>query len=153
MDNPRMVSESKLIVTIGTEILDESKTSVTDRVPIVPIDYTSYISQIQNAKDSMSVWEIIKMLLTYSPKVIRTIFIILRTYSQIKEILSMDNDKKTTFLATVKTIIGAIAVVAGLFGHSIGDDIQTAIIAVAGGLYLIISWLIGLFTNKPETAK
>lgn len=144
MNEIRTVSKSNIVTT------EHKDTKVIEREHIVPIDYTPYIKQIQNSKDSTSIWEIIKMITNYGPKVIKTIFIVLKLYSQIKEILSMDNDKKTTFLATVKTIIGAIAVVAGLFGHSIGDDVQTAVVAVASGLYLIISWIIGLFTNKAD---
>lgn len=56
-------------------------------------------------------------------------------------------DKKTTFAATVKVIIGIIAMVLTIFKIDMGPDITEAIQSVAVGGYLIASWVQGLFTK------
>ena len=56
-------------------------------------------------------------------------------------------DKKTTFAATVKVVIGIIAMVLTIFKIDMGPGVTEAIQSVAVGGYLIASWVQGLFTK------
>lgn len=56
-------------------------------------------------------------------------------------------DKKTTFAATVKTVLGIIAAVLAIFHIDMGPGVTEAFLSVATGGYLIASWIQGLFTK------
>ena len=56
-------------------------------------------------------------------------------------------DKKTTFAATVKTVLGVIAAILAIFHIDLGPDVTEAVLSVATGGYLIASWIQGLFTK------
>ena len=56
-------------------------------------------------------------------------------------------DKKTTFAATVKVIIGIIAMILTIFEIDMGPDVAEAMQSVAVGGYLIASWIQGLLTK------
>ena len=56
-------------------------------------------------------------------------------------------DKKTTFAATVKLIIGIIAMILTIFKIDMGPDVTEAVQSVAVGGYLIASWIQGLLTK------
>ena len=57
------------------------------------------------------------------------------------------DDKKTTFAATVKVVIGIIAMVLTIFKIDMGPGVTEAIQSVAVGGYLIVSWIQGFFTK------
>ena len=57
------------------------------------------------------------------------------------------DDKKTTFAATVKVVIGIIAMVLTIFKIDMGPGVTEAIQSVAVGGYLIVSWVQGFFTK------
>ena len=56
-------------------------------------------------------------------------------------------DKKTTFAATVKAVLGVIAAILAIFHIDLGPGITEAILSVATGGYIIASWIQGLFTK------
>lgn len=56
-------------------------------------------------------------------------------------------DKKTTFAATVKVIIGIIAMILTIFKIDMGPGVTEAIQSIAVGGYLVFSWIQGLFTK------
>ncbi len=56
-------------------------------------------------------------------------------------------EKKTTFAATVKVIIGIIAAILTIFKIDMGPGVTEAMQSVAVGGYLIASWIQGLFTK------
>ena len=68
-------------------------------------------------------------------------------YKLIKLKDSVMEDKKTTFTATVKTVLGIIAAVLAIFHIDMGPGVTEAILSVATGGYLIASWIQGLFTK------
>lgn len=93
-------------------------------------------------------FEIIVFFLKKSPYFIKAIYQLYQLFGGFK----VNEDKKTTMLATVKVVLGIIALILGLFGRSLPAEISDAIIGLAGSGYLLFSWLQGLFTNK-KTAK
>ena len=56
-------------------------------------------------------------------------------------------DKKTTFAATVKVIIGIIAMILTIFKIDMGPGVTEAIQSFAVSGYLIASWIQGLLTK------
>ncbi len=56
-------------------------------------------------------------------------------------------DKKTTFAATVKVIIGIIAMVLTIFKIDMGPGVTEALQSIAISGYLVASWVQGLFTK------
>lgn len=56
-------------------------------------------------------------------------------------------DKKTTFAATAKLIIGIIAMILTIFKIDMGPDVTEAMQAFAVSGYLIVSWIQGLLTK------
>jgi hypothetical protein len=62
--------------------------------------------------------------------------------------MEMNTDKQTTYAATVKIVIGMIAVVVTFMGHEMNDSVREAILALAMSGYLVFSWLQGFWTNK-----
>ena len=57
-------------------------------------------------------------------------------------------DKMTTYLATVKIIIGMLGIIALFFGKPMGPEVQEAFVGLASAGYLVFSWLQGFWTNK-----
>lgn len=110
-----------------------------------PVDYAIleyYIQQEQNKKNN--ILSILWWLIKASPKVVKIISQIIKLIG----VLKMNNDKKTTFLATVKVVMGIIAMALSLFGFNIPEDVNQALIGIAGAGYLVFSWIQGFFTNK-----
>ena len=56
-------------------------------------------------------------------------------------------DKKTTFAATVKVVIGIIAMILTIFKIDMGPGVTEAIQSVAVSGYLIASWIQGLLSK------
>ena len=92
--------------------------------------------------------EIVIFILQKSPYFLKAIYQLYHLFEDYK----MDKDKKTTVLATVKVVLGIVALILGLFGKVLPPEVSDAIIGIAGSGYLLFSWLQGFFTNKT-TAK
>lgn len=108
------------------------------------------IEIIKEHEEADSIWGIIWFIVRQSPIIISIIFKIIKLIEGLK----MKKDGKTTFMATVKLIMGIVAAIAGLFGVAIGSDISDAVLVIAGAGYLIFDFLQGLFTkDRDEVAK
>ena len=62
-----------------------------------------------------------------------------------------DTDKLTTIAGTVKTIIGFLVLVLGLFHISMPETVQTGLISIGVSGYLVIGWFHGYLTNKASS--
>ena len=105
------------------------------------------VYEIDGKPNAMQIIQIIWNILRQSPKLI---YLILQFFKLLEK-LKMDNNKKTNITATVKVILGMIALILGLFGKSLPPEVQEAVVSIAGLGYLVFSWIQGLLTNKPET--
>lgn len=63
--------------------------------------------------------------------------------------LKMNNDVKTTITQIIKSLLLVLTVV----GVNISPEMSDTIISVAIGIYAIVGWIQGFFTNKPEKPK
>ena len=121
-----------------------SKPALTPIEPLPEPDYKSLFEE--KAEEEPSVWEVIWYVITRAPALIYNLFKLLKLMEELK----MDGDKKTTWVATIKVILGIVALILGLFGKALPAEVSDAIIAIAGGGFLIFSWIQGFFTNKKE---
>jgi len=60
----------------------------------------------------------------------------------------MSKDDLTTWLATGKAVLGALAIILALFKIDLPPEIINAILGIVGSGYLILQWFQGFFTNK-----
>jgi hypothetical protein len=105
-------------------------------------EYKRLIDEITDDKPSLL--ECIWYVITKAPALIYNLTKLLKLMEELK----MDGDKKTTWVATIKVILGIVALLLGLFGKTLPPEVTEAIIAVAGGGFLVFSWIQGFFTNK-----
>ena len=113
----------------------------------VPVGYKPLFEELKEEELSFleKVWFVIKS----APKLISIIYKILKLI----QVMKMNSDKKTTFIATIKVILGIVVTVLALFGLNIDNRVVEALIAIAASGYFIFSWLQGLFTNKADKPK
>lgn len=101
-----------------------------------------------NFFDKMSVW------INQGAKYSKAIFIIINLIINIGGKMPTSNDKKTTRTGIVKGIIGAvISIVALFFTIDITPELQQTIIGVIVGIWSIVEFVQGYFTNKPDTVE
>lgn len=112
-----------------------------------PVEYAVleyYTQQEKNKKNNIIsiLWWLVKA----SPKIVSLISQLIKLIGALK----MNNDNKTTFVATVKILMGIVAMALSLFGFNIPEDVNQALIGIAGAAYLVFSWIQGFFTNKKN---
>ena len=107
----------------------------------------SYEATISSGKKP-SFLEMAWFVVTNSPSIISLIYQFIR-------ILNMNEDKKTTIMATTKVICGILALALSVFKVELPGGVQEAVIGMAGLGYMVFSWLQGFWTNKKpaEEAK
>jgi len=110
----------------------------------VKVKYKPLIEEIANEEPGFfeKIWFVVQK----APVIISLIF----KFLKLSEVLKMNTDKKTTFMATVKVILGIVAAIVGLFGIEMGDGVSEAIIGIAAGGYFLFDWLQGLFTKDKD---
>ena len=96
-----------------------------------------------------SMWEVV----WWAIKAIPTLLVLLYKFTQLINGNTMKD--KTTFMATVKVVLGIIATIIGLFGSkfTLTPEVQEAITAIFASGYFLFSWIQGLFTTTKEEAK
>jgi len=62
--------------------------------------------------------------------------------------MKLSPDKMTTYIATIKIIIGMLAALSLFLGNQMTHDTQEALLALFTSGYLVFSWLQGFWTNK-----
>lgn len=82
-------------------------------------------------------------IITKSPKIVSLVY-------QFVRVLNMNEDKKTTFMATVKVACGIIALALSIFKIDFPAGIQETLVGISGSIYLVFSWLQGFWTGKKE---
>jgi hypothetical protein len=97
-------------------------------------------------KEQPSIWSIAWFIITNSPKLLVLIY-------QFLKVITMNEDKKTTVMATAKIVCGIIALGLSIFHIDLSAGMQETLVGLAGSGYLVFSWLQGLFTNKKTEAK
>lgn len=98
-----------------------------------------------NFFEKMSVW------INQGAKYSKVVFIIVNLIIKIGGTMATTNDKKTTRAGMVKGIIGAVISIATLFFTiDIPAEIQTQIVGAIIGVWGIVDWIQGYFTNKPD---
>jgi hypothetical protein len=104
-----------------------------------------YYTQQEKSKKN-NIISITWWLVKASPKIVSLISQLIKLIGALK----MNNDNKTTFVATVKILMGIVAMALSLFGFNIPEDVNQALIGIAGAAYLVFSWIQGFFTNKKN---
>lgn len=62
--------------------------------------------------------------------------------------MQFSTDKMTTYIATIKIIIGMLASLSLFFGNQMSSGVQEALLGLFVSGYLVFSWLQGFWTNK-----
>ena len=100
-----------------------------------------------NFFEKMSVW------VYQGAKYSKAILIIIKLIIKVNS-MATSNDKKTTRTGIVKGIIGAVISIATLFFTiDISPELQQTLIGVIVGIWSIVEFVQGYFTNKPDTAE
>lgn len=147
---PTEPDKNKLKIDIINDLRDDYNKRMTyaklsSKLELVDYDVLSYyVDQPQEKKND--ILKIMWYLIKNTPKFVK----IVKKFIELLEVLKMNTDQKTTFIATVKVILGIVALVLSLFGQTLPPNIQEALIAIAGSGYLVFSWIQGFFTNKKE---
>jgi len=98
-----------------------------------------------NFFDKISYW------LHNGAKYSKLVLTLIKIITKIGIAMSTTNDKKTTRTGIVKGIIAAIiSIVTLFFSADIDPEIQNTIVGVVVGVWGLIEWVQGYFTNKPD---
>lgn len=121
------------------------------KVPPIPVNSKQFekywlILKERDEPEKPSTWEVIWYLIGKTPTILRLLYNLFHVIDRLQDM----KDKKTTWIATIKVILGIITLILGLFKIAVPEDISTAVIGLTGSLYMLFSWIQGFFSKDKD---
>lgn len=112
------------------------------------------LNKLTNSTTDLTFWEnlyIFIQAIKKAPKILKLILQLIRIYLRVKEMKKKSNDEKTTIAGIVKMVIAFIVSIVNLiWGADIPADIQSTAVSVAVGLWGLIEYFSGKWTNNND---